>query len=740
MSAFEAWLQPCIVAIGKLTVEPWSSIQMSKTAFSFKQAIGRRPLRNIATLALAVLSAHALSAIAADISTLQEVTVSSGSKDLIGVADSASEGTVTAVQLANRPLLRPAEVMELVPGMVVTQHSGDGKANQYFLRGFNLDHGSDFSTHVMGMPINMVSHAHGQGYMDLNFLIPELIGTIKYKKGVYAAEDGNFATSGSARIDYQRKLDTAFVGLELGQHDYRRLLAAGSSEINGFNLLIGLELAGNNGPWEQPENLEKQNAVFRLSSGTNANGFAVTAMLYKADWTASEHVPERAISDGEIGRYGTLVKNDGGQTHRYSLSGEWAQTGEVGASRANMYVIDYGLNLFSAPSGYISGLAGDQHEQADERIVWGGEARHTWFLGPQLRDTELMTGIQLRQDRIGRVGLYNTENRRRTNTVREDRITETATGLFMDGKTQWLTWLRTNLGIRYDLIGAEAVPLAGLNNLDNGGRVAGHQFSPKLGAIVGPFDLLGPTEFYANWGEGFHSNDVRGATTRTNPQDGTAVDAVPLIVKAKGSELGVRVVPMPGWNSSFAIWQMALASELVFIGDEGITEPRGASRRSGLEWSNYFTPMSGMIVDADLALSKARFKGEVNGGRHVPNAVPLTASVGLSVDDGGPWFGGMRLRYLGSYDLEETGAEKSRAFWMANLKLGYRFNKQWQATVDVLNLFNKQANDIEYWGGACTRNEATLGTGCCGGGSAIDGRLIHPLESRTTRLGLKLNF
>jgi outer membrane receptor protein involved in Fe transport len=691
-------------------------------------------------LALSMLLAYALPSSGAGIPTLQEVTVSSDNKQMIGVADSSSEGTVTAKQLANRPTQRPAEVMEAIPGMVVTQHSGDGKANQYFLRGFNLDHGSDFSTHVMGMPVNMVSHAHGQGYMDLNFLMPELIGTMKYKKGAYSAEDGDFATSGSARIDYLRKLDSSFADLSIGQHNYRRMLVAGSTEINGFNLLGAFELAGNDGPWEQPENFKKQNALLRFSSGNASNGFSVTAMSYQADWRASEHVPERAINSGEIGRYGTLSANDGGKTHRNSLSGEWAQTGDKGASRANWYVIDYGLNLFSAPSGYINYPQGDQHEQADQRVVWGGDARHSWFLSPQLKDTELTAGVQLRQDRIGSVGLYNTENRVRTNTVREDRITETSTGFFMDAKTQWTSWLRTTAGARYDLINAQATALSGQYNMDNGGKVSAHQTSPKLGAVFGPFDLLGPTEFYSNWGHGFHSNDVRGATTRINPQDGTAIGQVPLLVKSKGSEVGMRVTPLTGWTSNLTLWKMELASELVFIGDEGITEPKGASERSGVEWSNYFTPRGGWIVDTDVALSKARFKQEINGGNHVPNAIPLTASMGVTSDDGGRWFGGVRLRYLGAYDLEETGAQKSKSFMLTNLKAGYRLDKQWQVTFDVLNLFNNKANDIEYWGGACSRNEAVAGTGGCGSGTAIDGRLVHPLEPRTFRLALRVKF
>src|SRR6185369_3269470 len=376
--------------------------------------------------ALAVALANLGSAHAAGIPTLQEVTVNSGAQDLTGVADSATEGTVTAKQLANRPLLRPAEVLETVPGMIVTQHSGDGKANQYFLRGFNLDHGSDFSTQLMGMPVNMVSHAHGQGYMDLNFLIPELVGGIKYRKGVYAAEDGDFATTGSARIDYLRRLDKSFVDLSLGQNNYRRLLAAGGHSYGDLNLLGALEVVDNDGPWDQPENLEKYNGVLRLTSGTAANGFALTGLLYQADWTATEHVPERAITNGEIGRYGSLSANDGGHTHRYSLSGNWTRTTAGGAGKANLYVIDYGLNLFSAPSGFISGAQGDQHEQADQRTVWGGQASQSWLLGPNWRDTELTAGLQLRHDRIVKVGLYTTENRQRTATVREDRIEETA--------------------------------------------------------------------------------------------------------------------------------------------------------------------------------------------------------------------------------------------------------------------------------------------------------------------------
>lgn len=675
---------------------------------------------------------------AAGIPTLQEVVVNGGSNGLVGVADSATEGTVTAKQLANRPLLRPAEVMETVPGMIVTQHSGDGKANQYFLRGFNLDHGSDFATTLMDMPVNVASHAHGQGYMDLNFLIPELVFSVKYRKGVYAADDGDFATTGSARIDYQRQLKASFADVTLGANRYRRFLGAGSGEINGFQVLGGVEAAGNNGPWDQPENLRKINAVLRLSQGNAANGFAITAMAYQADWKATEHVPERAITSGEIGRFGALSPDDGGETHRYSLSGEWAKTDAVGASKLSAYVIDYGLNLFSTPSGFINGAQGDQHEQADQRTTWGGQTSRSWFFGPDLKNTELTVGLQVRQDRIDNVGLYNTVNRVRTDTVRQDSITETATGLFAEARSQWNPWLRSIIGMRQDHIVANAAATGGQFNMSNGGSVSANQTSPKLSVVFGPFGEQANTEFYANTGYGFHSNDVRGATSVVNPVDGAATEKLDLFAKAKGSEIGMRTKPLSGWSSSLSFWRMELGSELVFVGDEGVTEARGASVRHGVEWSNYITPNDWLIIDGDIAWSKARFKEPVdgNGGTYVPNAIPLTASLGITADNGGKWFGGLRMRYLGAYALEETGQEKSSPFWTTNLKLGYRIEPKMQLSFDVLNLFDRPANDIEYWGGACTRNEQAGGT--CNGG--IDGRLVHPLEPRTFRVSLRVSF
>ena len=383
------------------------------------------------------------------------VTISANKADLTGIAESATEGMINAKQLARRPLLRTAEVLEAMPGMIVTQHSGDGKANQYFLRGYNLDHGSDFATFVLGMPINVASHAHGQGYMDLNFLMPELIANINYRKGVYAAEDGDFSATGSARIEYQGKLPESIVDLTLGQYQYRRLLMAGSQHFQGVDILAGFELMGNNGPWDQPANLHKRNAVLRLSTGTSENGYAISAMAYQSNWVATEHVPERAIVDGEISRYAALCANDGGITHRYSLQGEWASGSENGASKVNLYAIDYSLQYFAAPSGFINGPQGDQHEQADQRTIFGGEARHTWFPVDALANNEISIGLQMRRDNVSNIGLYDTIDRVRGKTIRQDRLSETAFGVFLEARKLWLPFLRSTLGVRQDFISAD---------------------------------------------------------------------------------------------------------------------------------------------------------------------------------------------------------------------------------------------------------------------------------------------
>ncbi len=241
-------------------------------------------------------------------------------ENAVGTSDAASQGTITPQLIEARPMLRPGEVLEYVPGVIITQHSGDGKANQYFLRGFNLDHGTDFLTTINHMPVNMPTHAHGQGYSDINFLLPELVSRVAYKKGPYFAEEGDFSSAGAADIDYYTKMPRGVASLGFGSDGYRRAMAANSFDSGPGHLLYGFELFHNDGPWVNPEDYRKLNGVLRFSEGTNADGYTLSLMGYDGKWNATDQIPQRAVDAGTISRFGAIDPTDGGRTSRYSLS------------------------------------------------------------------------------------------------------------------------------------------------------------------------------------------------------------------------------------------------------------------------------------------------------------------------------------------------------------------------------------------------------------------------------------
>src|SRR5882762_8259897 len=343
---------------------------------------GPRPgcAARVVLVALAAVCVPWRVALAGGEQTLEPVTVTGSRSGLIGTADSASEGTVTREQVASRAWLRPGEVLETVPGLIVTQHSGDGKANQFFLRGFNLDHGTDFATFVLGMPVNLTTHAHGQGYTDVNFLIPELISSVRYRKGPYSVQQGDFASAGSASVDYVRRLDASFAEVGLGQNGFQRLVAATAPQVGPGNLLIAGEGFRNDGPWNVPEDFRKKNAAVRYSVGDESDGFDIALLAYDADWTATDQIAQRAVTSGLIGRFGSLDPTTGGKSSRYSLSTQWVGRSDDAVTRANAYVVSYRLNLFSNFTYFLDDpVNGDQFEQSDRRVVAGGNVSQTWF-------------------------------------------------------------------------------------------------------------------------------------------------------------------------------------------------------------------------------------------------------------------------------------------------------------------------------------------------------------------------
>nr|WP_316639678.1 TonB-dependent receptor [uncultured Roseateles sp.] len=646
----------------------------------------------------------------------------------VGSSDAASQGVIRADLLKSRPALRPGEVLEFVPGLIVTQHSGDGKANQYFLRGFNLDHGTDFATSVNGLPVNMPSHGHGQGYSDLNFLMPELVDRIEYRKGPYFANNGDFGSAGSADIVYRNRLDAPFVALTLGEHGFRRGVAGASTAIaDGIQLLGAVELQRNDGPWTVPEGLHKTSTVLTLSGGTAAQGWSASLMGNDARWTSTDQVPQRLIDAGggkPFGRFDSLDPSDGGETRRNSLSGEWHGISGEGTTRLAAYAIDYKLKLFSNFTYALERPAsGDQFLQQDDRQVYGLSASHAMdhMLGSLPARTEF--GLQLRQDRI-RVGLFDTAQRRITGITRDDKVRETLLGAYGQTSVELTPWLRTVVGLRAD--GAR-FSVNSLSEPANSGRSRDSLVSPKLSLVLGPW---AKTEFFFNAGRGFHSNDARGTTATLDPKTGDAVDKVPGLVASRGLELGARTEWIPGLQSSLALWKLDFNSELVYVGDAGATEPNRPSTRRGLEWNNRWIPMPWLLVDADLAWTHARFSDADPAGNRIPNAVDKVASIAVTARELGPWSASVQWRYLGKGALIEDNSVRSHASLTTNLRLARKLGRHTELSLDVFNLFDRKVNDIEYF------YESQLP----GESAPVADRHLHPAEPRTLRVTLRVGF
>src|SRR3954470_8641545 len=578
----------------------------------------------------------------------------------------ASAISFTGEQVSAVPFARVGEALEVVPGLIVTQHSGEGKANQYFLRGFNLDHGTDLSIKVDGMPVNMPTHGHGQGYADINFLIPELIQSVYVRKGPYYADVGDFSSAGSVDINYLNKLPKNLAEVTFGSFGYRRGLAAGSTAVGDGTLLTAIEATKNNGPWDVPDDVRKINGVLRYTQGTATDGFSVTGMAYSNGWNSTDQVAQRAIDQGIIGRLGTLDPTDGGTSSRFSLSSNWAHSSEYGQSKITAYVIRSDLQLFNDFTYFLDNpINGDQFNQLDRRTLGGFDARHAfdWRFGGF--ETQTRIGMQARYDDV-HVGLFKTEQRNWLSTVRDDRVQEGNVGIWTDTTIRWTDWLRTNFGIREDFFGGRVLS----DTPENSGSEWASMVSPKGGIVLGPWFK---TEFYGNAGSGLHSNDIRGATITVDPNDKvTPLDRVPLLVRSRGAEVGVRTKAIEGLTTSVAVFVLDFDSELLFVGDAGTTEPSRPSRRVGVEWTNKYKPAPWLAFDLDVAYTRARFTDFDLAGDRIPGAPAWIASGAVTVGGETGWFGALKARHFGPRPLIEDNSVHSLSSLIFNARAGYR--------------------------------------------------------------------
>lgn len=646
-------------------------------------------------------------------------------ENLVGIASAASQGAITAAQLEARPILRPAEVLEAVPGLVVSQHSGEGKANQYYLRGFNLDHGSDFATTIAGLPVNTPTGAHFHGYSDTNLLIPELVSGLQFKKGPYFAEDGDFSAAGSANVSYVNTLDGPVVSLSGGGQGWGRLFAAASPRIAQGNLLVGIELTTNDGPWVRPDDLRKLNGIVRYSKGDTRNGLSITAMGYSGRWNSTDQIARRAIASGLISRFGSLDTTDGGKTHRYSLAVDGQRASTNASTRVTVFALRYGLNLTSNFTYFLDDpVDGDQFEQADRRWVTGGRVTHRRLATVLGRHVESAVGTQVRHDAMDQIGLFKTIAGRRMTAIRDDVVGQTSVGVFGQTEIEWSRVLRTTLGLRGDAYRFNVESSNPLNSGDGADGIV----SPKFTAVLGPWQ---GTEVYVNGGYGFHSNDARGATIAVDPKTGGPVDPVTLLTRAKGAEFGVRTVRLKGLQSTVALWYLGFDSELLFIGDAGITEASRPSRRFGIEWANYARLNPWMTAEADVSFSRARFTDADPAGALIPGALDRVVSGAITVEPARHVFGSIRLRHFGPRPLVEDGSSRSSSTTIWNGEVGVKLSTRAKLMVEGFNLLDSNAADIDYFYTSRLPGEPAAGVGDIH---------THPSIPRTARVSLQVSF
>ena len=655
--------------------------------------------------------------------SLDALIVTGKAENLLSQAATSSEGYADFKEIAERPLSRRSEILEIVPGMVTTQHAGGGKATQYFLRGVNLDHGTDFAISIEHMPINMRSHAHGQGYADLNGLLPEFVQSIDYTKGVYSARNGDLSTAGSADFQLWNELPRGIATVELGEHNYYRGMLADSFAVGKGTLTLGGEWNTYDGPWDREENFERWNAFARYYQGDEDNHFSVTAMGYGGEWDSSDQIPQRAVESGFIGRFGTLDDTTGGESHRYSLQFDMQTTNGSEVTNYSAYGIAYDLDLFSNFTYFLDDpVRGDQFEQKENRLIFGGEVVREWQ-DRQLfgREAEFALGFQTRHDIVDDIGLYKTERRQRHDTVRVDDIYEASYGVFAEKTIRWAPWFRTVAGVRADAFFFDVSS----DNRANSGDEWDGIVSPKISAIFGPWN---DTEFYINFGTGFHSNDARGVNNTVDPVSGDPLDSVDPLVRTIGGEVGVRSQLLPGLTSTLSLWWLDSDSELVYVGDAGTNEAGPASRRFGMEWSNYWRPNDWLAIDGELALTHSRFRNE-GSADHIPNSIPVMFSGGIALGREEGFFGSLRARAFLARPLDETGDIEGKDTFSVNAQIGYR-TKEWEVALECLNLLDRDDNDIEYYYTSQLSTEL----------SATDDVHFHPVEPRMVRLKVSYFF
>jgi outer membrane receptor protein involved in Fe transport len=681
-----------------------------------------------------------------------DIVVTASRADLLGKAATASQGSITGKEVELRPIVRPGQLFESIPGLVVTIHSGEGKANQYLIRGYNLDHGTDFANFIDDMPVNRPTNTHGQGYSDLSFLMPQIVSGIDYTKGPYYAAVGDFGSVASAHTRIANQIPNQVIAT-VGTDGYQSLFTGGTLHFTDDRRLLGaLELSHYDGPWKPGQDFKKVNAALRYSQGNSVDGFALTGMYYQSSGGLITDQPVRAIEAGLISRYGTLDPTDHSKSLRYSLSAHLDKpVGDHGQFGLSLYGIHSTMTLWNNFTHFLDDpINGDQEAQDENRTTLGGVATYKRddMFGSLANDLTL--GLQGRWDTVfvdRRHTLHRTTVLNYCNLEQDDgsvtaypavggycnadRVHLLDLAPYAEDTIHWASWLRTVVGVREEFYHADDKSRV----TGTGGKGSQWLFLPKGSVILGPW---AKTELYLSWGRGFHSDDVRGVFG-TVPEEGTplAAGATPLLAQTTGEELGIRTDIIRRLSLQLAVFQQDFGSELVYNPDSGQDEAGAPSRRQGIEVSAQYHPTRWLELNTDLAFSKPRYHTSDLAAYgldepYIADAPNFIYSAGILVDDLGGWSGGLQWRRLGTHHLNDGEAfPVDKGYSEFNLDLFRALPHGWKLGVSVFNIFNSHDEAADYYYVSRLPGEPA--------GGVADFQQ-HPLEPRSARFSVTKSF
>ena len=658
----------------------------------------------------------------ADTPSSATIIVTGRAADLIGKASSASEGQVAKADLEDRPIQRIGELLETIPGFIATQHSGGGKANQYFLRGFNLDHGTDFAAFIDGVPINMRTHGHGQGYLDLGFIIPELVDRLDFSKGPYRADTGDFSTAGAARFSTVDSFDVPFIRADVGTSDYYRVLVGGSTKLGAGTALLAVEARYDNGPYDLPQDLQLINAFAKWTGPLGGGTLRASLSGYHVEFRSAEQIPKRAVDSGLIGRLGFLDTDLGGETTRIAATLNFSDDNAAPLT-INAFAHYYDFSLISNFTYFLDNpVDGDEFKQLDQRIVAGGRIDKKFKFDLAGIPTDVTIGGETRLDFIQPVALLRTAGGQTVSTVRRDKVTEGSGALYAEATLHPTSTVRVILGGRVD--GYTFNVRSDL--AANSGKSTATLFSPKASLAWTPFEAA---ELYLNYGQGFHSNDARGTSINIDPNNGGPADRTSPLVRGTGYEVGVRLRPFDGLTLTGTIWALDLDSELLFLGDGGTTEASGASKRRGYEIGAFYKPATWLTIDGEFTKSRGRLTALPAGANYIPGAIEQVIAGGFVARYGRATFA-TRVRHFGSYALIEDNSVRADPLTVVNGRIGYSFGRI-EVAADVINIFNSRDKEIEYFYASRLPGEPVDG---------IDDRHFKSVEPRQLRVSATVKF